>query len=335
MPEYHTSARRSDAWGSAAARRNAPLAPMPITVLTLLVAALLFSGIAHAFTFTLKPVRVAPGVYAFIGETGGRTNLNYGMNANTGFIVTSAGVVVVDSGSGVPAAKAIHRAIRKVTRQPVRYVVNTGGQDHRWLGNGYFKKLGAQIIAAHPALADMQERGAMLLAGLKEVDAEIVADTAPVYPERLFEKQEVLNLGGSQIHLLFFHGGHTPGDSVVWLPQSRVLFSGDMVYVDRLLGVLPFSNTRNWLASFGEIEKLEPARIIPGHGRICDLQQARAETRDYLILLREHMKEAVAQGVDLQAALDSLDQEGFAYLRNYGEFKGGNASRVYLETEAE
>lgn len=301
--------------------------------LLMLLAAWLIAGAAHALT--LVPVKIAPDVYAFIGETGGRTNINYGMNANTGFIVTDAGVVVVDSGSGYLAAKAIHQAIKAVTNQPVRYVVNTGGQDHRWLGNGYFKEQGAQIIAARPALADMQERGGMLLAGLKEVDAEMMANTTPAYPERLFDKQEILHLGGLDIHLLYFYGGHTPGDSVVWLPQSRVLFSGDLVYVDRLLGVLPFSNTKNWLASFAKMEKLKPETIVPGHGRPCNMDKARSETRDYLILLREHMKKAIGEMMDLQAGMDSLDQDGYAYLRNYGELKGGNASRIYLEIETE
>lgn len=298
-----------------------------------LLAAWLIAGAAHALT--LVPVKIAPDVYAFIGETGGRTNINYGMNANTGFIVTAAGVVVVDSGSGYAAAQAIHQAIKTVTNQPVRYVVNTGGQDHRWLGNGYFKEQGAQIIAARPALADMQERGGILLESLKEVDAEMMANTIPAYPEKLFDKQEILRLGGVEIHLLYFHGGHTPGDSVVWLPQSQVLFSGDLVYVDRLLGVLPFSNTKNWLASFAEMEKLKPETIVPGHGQLCSLDKARSETRDYLTLLREHMKKAVGEMSDLQTAMDSLDQDGYAYLRNYGELKGGNASRTYLEVEAE
>lgn len=298
-----------------------------------LLAALFFSTAAHALTLT--PVKVAPDVYAFIGETGGRTYENYGMNANTGFIVTPGGVVVVDSGSGYLAAMAMHRAIRRVTSQPVKYVVNTGGQDHRWLGNGYFKKQGAEIIASRPARADMEQRGEAQIETLRLDLRKRLSGTRPVYPDRLFEQREILRLDGAEIHLLFFHGGHTPGDSVVWLPQQKVLFAGDLVYVDRLLGVLPFSNSRNWLASFEEMEKLKPGKIVPGHGRVCDLDQARRETRDYLRLLRGHMKKAVAGGVDLQTAIDSLDQEGFAYLQNYETLKGGNASRVYLEIEAE
>jgi hypothetical protein len=72
----------------------------------------------------------------------------------------------VDSGPSYLVAKAIHAAIKKITQQPVKYVINTGGQDHRWLGNGYFKEQGAQIIASRKARADMGERGAGQLDGL-------------------------------------------------------------------------------------------------------------------------------------------------------------------------
>lgn len=290
---------------------------------------------AQAEAVQLTPDQVAPGVYAFIGETGMRTYENEGMNANAGFIVTKAGVVVVDSGPTYLVAKAMHAAIKKITQQPLKYVINTGGQDHRWLGNGYFKEQGAKIIASRKALADMQERGAAELASLKSELHEKISGTQIVYPEQLVDQKESLKLAGEEIQILFFHGGHTPGDVVVWLPKSRTLFSGDHIYVDRLLGVLPFSNSRNWLASFEEIEKLKPKVIIPGHGRVCDLVKAKHDTKDYLSLLRNHMRKAYDNGSDLQKAIDTLDQSPFHYLENYDLLKGGNASRVYLEMETE
>ena len=303
-----------------------------LTALVLLISCL---AMGDASAFELTPVKVAPDVYAFIGETGGRTYENFGMNANTGFIVTTGGVVVVDSGAGYLAAQAMHRAIKRVTRQPVKYVVNTGGQDHRWLGNGYFREQGAEIIAARLARADMEQRAGAQLEALRADLKERLDGTRPVYPERLFEQREILRLGGTEIQLLYFSGGHTPGDSVVWLPKQKVLFAGDLVYVDRLLGVLPFSNSRNWLSSFEEMEKLKPGKIVPGHGKVCDLDLARRDTRDYLRLLRGHMQKAFDGGADLQTAIDSLDQKDFAHLLNYETLKGGNASRVYLEIEAE
>lgn len=290
---------------------------------------------SQATAIQLSPVKVAPNVYAFIGETGMRTYENEGMNANAGFIVSKAGVVVVDSGPSYQVAKAMHDAIKKITQQPIKYVINTGGQDHRWLGNGYFKEIGAQIIASRKALPDMEERGAMQLAGLKSELREKINGTQIAYPDRLIEQKETLKLDGVEIQILYFHGGHTPGDAVVWLPKSRTLFSGDHIYVDRLLGVLPFSNSKDWLASFEEIEKLKPKVIIPGHGKLCDLSKAQRDTRDYLVLLRKHMRKAYDAGSDLQQAIDTLDQSAFRRLENFELLKGGNASRVYLEMEAE
>lgn len=308
---------------------------MKITLITRIATFVFALFSAQTYALQLSPIQVSPGVYAFIGETGMRTYENEGMNANTGFIVTQAGVVVVDSGSTYLAAKAIHAAIKKVTQQPVKYVINTGGQDHRWLGNGYFKEQGAQIIASSKAKADMQERGAGQIAGLTTELKEKIKGTQPVYPEKLVDKKETLQLGGEEIQVLFFHGGHTPGDAVVWLPKSRTLFSGDLVYVDRLLGVLPFSNSKDWLASFEAIEKLKPKTIIPGHGKVCDLQKAQQQTGNYLKLLRSHMRKAIDANKDLQTAINTLDQSAYKHLDIYELLKGGNASRVYLEMETE
>jgi glyoxylase-like metal-dependent hydrolase (beta-lactamase superfamily II) len=289
-------------------------------------------GIAVSLEINFQPV--APGVYAYIGDTGMRSFKNEGMNANSGFIVTDAGVVVVDSGSTWKVAEKIHAAIRKVTSQPVKYVINTGGQDHRWLGNGYFKAQGAEILAASAAIDDMKARGALQLQGLTRELKDRITGTEIVLPTRTFTKKEVLRLGNREIHLLFFHGGHTPGDSVVWLPKESVLFSGDLIYVDRLLGVLPFSHTGNWIASFAEMEALQPKRIIPGHGAVTDLPKAQRESRDYLKQVASHMRRAVDEMVDLQAAINNLNQSSWAHLANFELLKGGNASRVYLEMES-
>lgn len=290
---------------------------------------------ASAAALDLKFNQVAPGVYVFIGEIGGRSAANEGMNANTGFIVTSAGVVVVDSGATYQVAQKIHAAIQSVTKAPVKYVINTGGQDHRWLGNGYFKEIGAEIIAQRKAEADMQERGAGQIAGLATELKEKISGTVAVLPTRLFDTEEHLQLGDTEIRVLFAGGGHTPGDSMVWLPKVGVVLTGDIVYVDRLMAVIPISNLTNWIASFDAMEKLQPKMIVPGHGKICDLAKARKETRDYLVLLRTHMRQAIKKNVELQTAIDTLDQDGFKHLHNWDLLKGGNASRAYLEMEME
>jgi glyoxylase-like metal-dependent hydrolase (beta-lactamase superfamily II) len=122
---------------------------------------------------------------------------------------------------------------------------------------------------------------------------------------------------------------------LVWLPRERVLFAGDVVYVDRLLGVIPVSRTKAWLATFAEIERLDPARIVPGHGRVTDLATAQAQTRDYLVALRSHMRKAVDDGLDISAAAKAFEARAWRHLLNAAELMPGNASRTYLELERE
>jgi glyoxylase-like metal-dependent hydrolase (beta-lactamase superfamily II) len=310
-------------------RRMGSLLPKVLVALAMMVAAAV-----QAVEVRFEPV--ADGVYAFIGETGARTPANEGLNANLGLVVTPAGALLIDSGATLEGARRIHEAIRRVTAQPVRWVINTGGQDHRWLGNGHFRMQGAELIAHAAAEADMLDRGNDPLQALRTVLGPKAEGTVPVLPTRWVRgRDERLELGGVVVELKHRGGAHTPGDVLVWLPAQRVLFSGDVVYVDRLLGVLPMSRSRAWLETFAAIEALNPERIVPGHGRVCTLDQARRETRDYLMALRAHMKRAVDEGEDISAAVRSFDARPFSRLLNAAELMPGNASRVYLELERE
>ncbi|MDH5538642.1 MAG: MBL fold metallo-hydrolase [Rhizobacter sp.] len=301
-----------------------------------LLAALLtlISLAAPALEIRFQPV--AEGVWAHIGDKGGRSVENEGLNANIGLVVTTAGAVLIDSGATALSARAIHAAVGKLTVQPLRWVINTGGQDHRWLGNGYFKAQGAELIGHRAAIADMQSRGGDQLAALLGLLGARADGTVPTLPTRLIDAADSrLELGGTVFELRHRGGGHTPGDMMVWLPQSCVLFSGNIVYVDRLLAVLPVSSTRAWLDAFDVIEQLAPPRIVPGHGELTDLARARAQTRDVLRALRAHMKRAVEQGIDVSEAAKSFDARPYLHLLNAAELMPGNASRTYLEVERE
>ncbi len=299
----------------------------------LLLAAWLATGAQAA---ELRFERVAEGVYAFIGELGARTRDNEGLNANLGLVLTPQGAVLIDSGATWLGAQQIEAAVRRVTTQPVRWVINTGGQDHRWLGNGWFASRGAELIAHAAAEADLRNRGGDQLAALQAVLGERAAGTVPTLPSRwLRGDDERLVLGGVVFEFRHRGGAHTPGDMLVWLPAQRVLFSGDVVYVERLLGVLPVSRTKAWLATFAEIEALAPAHIVPGHGAVTSLARAQAHTRDYLVALRKHMQAAVEAGIDVSDAVRRFDAAPYAALLNAAELMPGNASRVYLEMERE
>ncbi|MHB1142355.1 MAG: MBL fold metallo-hydrolase [Sulfuricaulis sp.] len=301
---------------------------MPRVLLASLLAVLSLS--AQAF----DTVKVADGVYALVGDLGQRSPENLGHNMTSGFIVTAQGVVVIDTGASKLGAQAIHAAIRKVTDKPVTFAINTGGQDHRWLGNDYFKRRGAKLIASAAGLGDMRNRGAEQFAMAERFLKEKFAGTEPVYPDVTFKERYTLPVKGERIELIYTGGAHTSGDMLVWLPQRSIVFAGDTVFVQRLLGVLPGSAQR-WIKSLETLrDEIKPKIIVPGHGHVTDLREAMRDSYDYLTFLRDATRKRFADGAfDPVEASQGLDQSRFKHLVNYDDpgFRSRNALAVAEE----
>jgi glyoxylase-like metal-dependent hydrolase (beta-lactamase superfamily II) len=285
---------------------------------------------AHA----LETVKVGEGVYALVGDLGQRSPENLGHNMTSGFIVADDGVVVVDTGASKLGAQAIHAAIRKVTAKPVIWAVNTGGQDHRWLGNDYFKRQGAKLVASAAGLDDMRTRGAEQMAMAERFLKEKYAGTEPVYPDITFKDRLTLPVKGERIELIYTGGAHTPGDLLVWLPQRSIVFTGDIVFVQRLLGVIPGSALR-WIKSLEILrDELKPKTVVPGHGHVTDMNEALRDSYDYLVFLRDATRQRFAGGAfDPVEASQGLDQSRFKHLVNYDDlgFRSRNALAVAEE----
>ena len=283
----------------------------------------------------LKVERLDDNVYALIGPLTNRDAQNLGNNANFGVIVTDEGVILVDPGATVKGAQMIHAAIRSITDRPVRLVINSGGQDHRWLGNGYFKKQGAGIIASEKAVADQKARVRDQFFRLGSLLGEATLEgTEPVYADQTFADTKTIMLGDTQIEVHHAGHAHTPGDSFVWLPEQKIVFSGDIVYMDRMLGVGPQSAHRSWISAFEAMAALQPEVVVGGHGNPADLAKARSDTYDYLVFLRRAVRDFIDQGNGIED-VGGIDQSRFSYLSNYESLSGRNAQRVYEELEWE
>ncbi|WGW05159.1 MBL fold metallo-hydrolase [Tropicibacter oceani] len=282
----------------------------------------------------LTPQPVTPGVWAIEGPAEQRDAENLGNNATFGLIETPQGAVLVDPGGTWAGAQALHAVVKSLTDQPVAYVINTGGQDHRWLGNGYWQALGAQVIASNDAVADHQNRESMQLTALRALVGDGLEGTTPSYADITFDDAYDLTLGGTQIEIRHTGAAHTPGDSFVWLPDTRTVFTGDIVYVGRILGIMEFSDSATWLDAFAAIEALEPQHLIPGHGPATDLATAQRDTRDYLQNLRNAMRTHIDDGGDIIGSVE-VDQSAFAYLDQFEALAGRNAQAVFEKMEWE
>lgn len=308
-----------------------------LVVATVLVLPLLNSqaGLATEPVYVPKPQRVADNVYAIVGPLGQRSEANAGLNANYGFVVTPQGVILIDSGASAYSAAKLEKAVAQITSQPVRWVLNTGSQDHRWLGNDYFAGKGATVhalagtVKTQKAFADQQVESLKRFVG-EQLNGTVPRPASIVHPGT----DVVTTIAGVELRWIDT-SAHYPGDTMIYLPQQSVVFSGDLVYVDRLLGVLPQSNVRKAKHAFGTLRSLAPRHIVAGHGRVTTLAVAQKHSGDYYDFLITNVGAAARNMETLSETLDKFSSPAaFQELQNFDELHRGNMNRVFVDFES-
>lgn len=282
-----------------------------------------------------KPQEVGRGIYAIIGDLGPQRFENEGLNTNLGFVIGSDAVLVINTGASRRTGAAIMEEIRLITSKPVRWVVNLNSQSHYWWGNSALLGAKPTFIAHSEAVRLMKEQQEDQRALLRKLLKDRFRGSEPWVPDHLVPDRLTIDLGQRRIEILHLGAAHTPGDLVVWIPDERVLFSGDIVYTQRLPAVLPVSRTKDWLEAFARIESLQPKIIVPGHGAPATLAQANRDTRDYLAHLRAESKRLFESGAGPTDAADRIDQSRWQQLANFAELHRRNAFMVFLEIERE
>ncbi|MFD1509285.1 MBL fold metallo-hydrolase [Lacimonas salitolerans] len=285
-----------------------------------------------ADSLTVQPV--TDTVWAIVGETEQRSAENLANNATFGLVVTPDGAVLIDPGGSYKGAAALHDAIRSVTDQPVTHVINTGGQDHRWLGNGYWQARGAAVIASNAAVQDQKTRATDQMIALAQFLGDGLDGTEPAFADVTFDTDHALTVGGLTFEIMHRGPAHTPGDSFVWLDQHDVMFTGDIVYVDRILGIGSQSSTKSWIDVFEAMAAFSPAHIVPGHGQPTDLATATRDTHGYLVNLRTQIGALIDDGGDIMDA-PSIDQSAWAHLEQFDSLAGRNAQATFEQMEWE
>jgi len=282
----------------------------------------------------LKVQSVTDDVWAIVGPSEQRSPENLGNNATFGLVVTSEGAVLMDPGGSWQGAEMLHAAIRSITDQRVTHVINTGGQDHRWLGNGYWQAQSATVIASQTALEDQRARVSMQMTALSQLIGDALEATEPSFADIAFSDAYTLEVGGLRFEIVRPGPAHTPGDSFVWVPAHDTVFTGDIVYVERILGVGDQSSITHWPDAYLAVEATGAAHVVPGHGGPTTMEHARADTYDYLMNLRAQIGALLDEGGDILAA-PLVDQSGFAYLEQFDSLAGRNAQTAFQQMEWE
>ncbi|MGI9400761.1 MAG: rhodanese-like domain-containing protein [Rhizobiaceae bacterium] len=282
-----------------------------------------------------EPQKVIEGVWSAIGATAPSTYENSGHNNNLSFVITPDGVLVVNAGGNYLLASALHEEIKKITDQPVKYVVLENGQGHAALGSSYWQQQGAKVIAHIDAAHEIEENAASLLEQATLRNREKAFKTEVVLPDETFEGERiVIKMGGERIELLNLGPAHSPGDIMVWLPQKDLMITGDMAFHERLLPVFEHTDMAGWIETWDKFAAMKPKYIIPGHGGPTNLAKVTKYTRDYLTYMREKVGELLDKGGDLHDAY-KIDQSAYEHLDTFEFLARQNAGRIFRSMEFE
>ena len=306
----------------------------PVGILTALVA-VLAAGTVAAQTIRPEAVQVAPDSYMVQGLSAMGSGANRNFISNAGFVVTKDGVLVIDALGSPALARELLAEIRRITPAPVRYVVLTHYHADHIYGLQAFKDAGATVIAhqAGREYLNSETAALRLLTSRVELAPAVDAQTRLVPADRWIDGRTTLQLGGLDFVLQPAGPAHTPEDLVVWVPQLKLLFAGDLVFRGRI----PFvgqADSGRWITALDTLLAFDARIIVPGHGPASASARADLElTRDYLAYLRKTMGEAARNMDPFEEAYARTDWSRFDKLPLFNAANRINAYNTYLLME--
>jgi glyoxylase-like metal-dependent hydrolase (beta-lactamase superfamily II) len=224
---------------------------------------------------------------------------------NTGIVIGDEAVMVIDTQATPVMAQDVIRRIRAVTDKPIKYVVLSHYHAVRVLGASGYKP--EHIIASRDTYDLIVERGEADMKSEIERFPRLfrAVESVPglTWPTIIFEKQMTLWLGKLRVDIMQLGRGHTKGDTVVWLPQERILFSGDLVEY----GATPYTGDAyltDWPATLDAVAALDAEKLVPGRGASLmtpqDVKAGLDGTRAFITEMFGAVKRGAAAGKDLR-----------------------------------
>jgi cyclase len=260
---------------------------------------------------------VGPGIYAYLQYDG-----SWGIS-NAGFVEGPDGLLVIDALMVAKMAQGFINEIRRVSAKPFRHLVNTHSHPDHTGGNRLFS--GAEIIS-HTICREEMMRGIQREAGQsgaappRNVMPEILR--TPAF-ERMFEmvREDVgpeiklptltyddkltIFCGDTRVDLLYFGLAHTFGDTLLYFPEQKLLFAGDVrfFYSTPLAGQ---GKIGGWLNVIERVKELDVDTIVPGHGPPGRKQEL-DDVREYFEFIRDQARKASEAGIDEKTAAEQID----------------------------
>ena len=298
-----------------------------------LICVCLFS-LQLAVAGTLNPTRVAENIYAFIGDIGEVSVANRGRIGNAGFIVAPEGVIVIDTGVSFRYGEEMARAIKRISKRPIRLAIITHAHQEFLMGASYFQHRNIPVLAHAKTARLMQARCENCLHHLKELLGENeMRFTKVVVPDQQIDSSEFISVAGITLELHVLGWGNTPGDIAVFHRDSGVLFAGGLVDIKHV-PELRDAKLKEWQAVLSQLKGWPISRIVPGHGPVSNAQSIPAFA-EYLHAIDAKVRTLYGENVSLSDAEKMGELPQFSRWTLYRAQHHKNIHRAYLEIEQE
>ncbi|MBA1202625.1 quinoprotein relay system zinc metallohydrolase 1 [Pseudomonas capeferrum] len=251
--------------------------------------------------YRLQPRQVAENTWVLVGSTDNFSRDNGGNIVNTAFIVSEAGVVVIDTGPSLRYGQALRRAIARVTDRPVAQVLLTHHHPDHALGNQAFADV--PIAALAHTREQLAEEGDALAENLYRMVGDWMRGTQVHLPTLTSEPG--LHVFGSHRLRLLAMAGHSRADLAILDETTGVLFAGDLLFHDRAPTTPHSPGLDVWQEDLARLQVLPWKIVVPGHGPVSEDATPFEQTRDYLGWLDTLLGDSAAAGLDMTEVIDA------------------------------
>lgn len=284
-----------------------------------------------------KAQQVSASTWYVEGLSALGTPANQNFISNAAFVITPAGVVVIDALGSPALAVRLLAEIKKVTPIPVTHVLITHYHADHIYGLQTMKAAGAKILAHEAARVYLNSDTARLRleASRQELAPWVNEETVLVAADEWISNDRSITIGGVTFEIKRVGPSHTPEDIAIYLPTEKVLFAGDLVFRSRIPYVGQ-ADSRHWILALDQLLAFDTQVIVPGHGAIS--RQARNDmqlTRNYLEYLRSKMAQAARNMEPFEDAYKATDWSQFEHLPLFRIANRMNAYNTYLLLEHE